>query len=249
MRIFNAENRPYSSGIDLDTTTNGCRGQSQHARLTSQRYMDILFEDTHVLAVNKPSGIPVQPDPTGDTSLLDEAARHTGQPVYLVHRLDRPVSGAVVMAKTAAAAAHLSAQFSARSVGKTYLALVSGAPPSTSGELTHYFAAQRHGRARISNAPVAGGVEAVLSYRLLRQTDRYWLLEVVPVQGRFHQIRAQLAAVGCPIRGDVKYGARRGNADRSIQLHASTLRFEHPASEGLTLVTAPPPPLPFWALV
>jgi 23S rRNA pseudouridine1911/1915/1917 synthase len=211
--------------------------------------MDILFEDAHLLAMNKPAGMPVQPDPTGDASLLDAAALHTGHPVYLVHRLDRPVSGAVVMAKTATAAAHLSAQFRDRGVGKTYLALVSGPPPMVAGELVHYFTAHRQGRARVSEVPVEGGVEAVLSYRLLRQTDRYWLLEVMPVQGRFHQIRAQLAAVGCPIRGDVKYGARRGNADRSIQLHAWRLTLEHPEWNRPLLTEAPPPSLPFWQLV
>lgn len=211
--------------------------------------LDASYEDAHLLVLNKPPGMPVQPDPTGDADLLSEASLYAGCPLFLVHRLDRPVSGAVVMAKTVAAAAHLSAQFSARAVKKTYLALVSGPPPAASGELLHFLETHRGRKARISQTPLEGSAKAALSYRLLRQTDRYWLLEVVPKEGRYHQIRAQLAAAGCPIRGDVKYGARRGNADRSIQLHAWRLAFVHPQSETPLAIEVPPPALPFWQLV
>ncbi|MDX2134440.1 MAG: RluA family pseudouridine synthase [Saprospiraceae bacterium] len=208
---------------------------------------EILYEDSALLALNKPAGMPVQPDPTGDTSLLDLASRHTGTPMHLVHRLDRPVGGAVLLAKTAEAMTHLTAQFQQHAVDKTYLALVSAAPPATEGTLTHYI--RKSGKSNKSillDEPQPGAVEAALHYRLLHQTDRYWLLEVRPQSGRHHQIRAQLAAVGCPVRGDVKYGARRGNPDRSIQLHAWKLAFEHPKTGEWMEVVAPTPDQAFW---
>lgn len=210
---------------------------------------EILYEDSALLALNKPAGMPAQPDPTGDTSLLDLASRHAGTRLHLVHRLDRPVGGAVLLAKTVEAMTHLTAQFQQHAVDKTYLALVSAAPPATEGTLTHYI--RKSGKSNKSillDEPQPGAVEAALHYRLITQTDRYWLLEVRPQSGRHHQIRAQLAAVGCPVRGDVKYGARRGNPDRSIQLHAWKLAFEHPKTGEWMEVVAPTPDQAFWKM-
>ena len=202
----------------------------------------ICFEDSAFLAINKPSGMPAQPDLTGDLSLLCWAEQYTGQALHAVNRLDRPVSGLMLLAKTAQVMAHLQQQFREGSVEKVYAAAVEGKPPEESGVLIHYLTRHRHARrvyASLDERPEA--VRAELRYRLIGRGERYCFLLVQPLTGRHHQIRAQLAAIGCPVKGDVRYGARRANRDRSIHLHAWKLAFTPPGLDQRLCIEAPLP--------
>lgn len=207
----------------------------------------ILYKDNQILVFNKPTGIPAQPDKTEDKSLFALAEIYCKHPVFLVHRLDRTTSGIVVFAKKASAAAHLSEQFKESTVKKTYLAIVAERPASDEGTLVHYIL--KDGKSNISKAydkEIAGSQRAELRYRIIGSSDNYHLLEIDLLTGRHHQIRAQLAAIGCPVKGDVKYGSRRGNTDRSIGLHAWKLSFTHPTSKEILSLTAPPPEDNLW---
>ena len=207
----------------------------------------VRFKNNQVLVIDKPPGLPVQPDPTGDASLLQLAQIYTKGELHLAHRLDRPTSGLVLLARKKSGLADLQAQFAEGKVAKTYLAIVAKALPAESGELRHYL--RRDGRrkkAYVSTEATDGAKAATLAYRLVGRSDRYFCYEVIPKQGRFHQIRAQLAAAGSPIKGDVKYGARRSNKDRSIGLHAASLTFRLPVSNEQQTVQAPPPDEPLW---
>jgi len=206
----------------------------------------ILHLDGQLCAALKPAGMPVQPDPTGDASLLELLSRQLAdQALGLVHRLDRPVSGVVLFARDAATLAALNEHFRERRVEKRYWAIVEGR--AENGVATHHLAhdAKAH-RARVLPAGAATGEPARLRMTVLAHGDRYTLLEAVPEGGAFHQIRAQLAAMGHPIKGDVKYGARRGEKDRSIALHARSVRFQHPATGGTLTIEAPTPEGPLW---
>jgi 23S rRNA pseudouridine1911/1915/1917 synthase len=209
--------------------------------------LNILLHNDLFIALNKPPGIASQPDKTGDITLLDLAEKRCHQPLHPVNRLDRPVSGIALFAKTKAVMTTLTEQFRERSVEKVYLAVVQNPPPEQEGTLVHYL---RHNPLKnITTAlPEAqvGTDRAELNYRLVGKSARYFLLEIHPITGKHHQIRAQLAALGCPIKGDVKYGARRGNTDRSIHLHAWKLTFEHPLSGERLSLTAPPPEDVIW---
>jgi 23S rRNA pseudouridine1911/1915/1917 synthase len=207
----------------------------------------VLYKNNQLIAFNKPPGLAVQPDPTGEKSLLELASIYTKGPVHLLHRIDRPASGVVLFAKTETALVHLNEQFRQQTVQKTYLAIVQKPLPAPAGELVHYLRHDTRARkARLTEAGAEGAKKAVLHYRRRAEGERYDLLEISLFSGRFHQIRAQLASVGCPIRGDVKYGFRRGNKDRSIQLHAWKLRFQHPVSGESELIAAPPPDTSIW---
>mgnify|MGYP006266591817 CR=1 FL=1 len=207
----------------------------------------VLYKNNQLIAFNKPPGLAVQPDPTGEKSLLELASIYTKGPIHLLHRIDRPASGVVLFAKTETAVVHLNEQFRQRAVQKVYLAIVQNPLPAPSGELVHYLRHDTHARkARLAEAGAEGAKKAVLRYRRLAEGDRYDLLEIHLGSGRFHQIRAQLASVGCPVRGDVKYGFRRGNKDRSIQLHAWKLHVQHPVSGETEHLTAPPPETSIW---
>jgi len=210
--------------------------------------IDILYEDDALLALNKPPGVPVQPDKTGDDCLLDLAAARCKQTLYLVHRLDRPVSGIVVFAKNTAAAAALQRQFSARNADKEYLAVVQNPPPKPEDTLTHFVKKnEKTNTSRAFPEPQPGADPAELTYRVSGSSNRYLLLHIQLHTGRHHQVRAQLAAIGCPIKGDVKYGFRRSNPDRSIHLHAWRLAVRHPLHGALLQLEAPPPPAdPVW---
>ncbi|NUN98979.1 MAG: RNA pseudouridine synthase [Saprospiraceae bacterium] len=202
----------------------------------------VLYKNNQLVAFNKPAGIPVQDDTTGDKSLLALGSIYTQSKLQVIHRLDRPASGVVLFSKTQNALVALNEQFRSRQIRKTYLAVVQEMPPAPEGELKHFV-----GKKSTANRSSAEATEdpdlkeAVLSYRLLGSSDRYHLLEINLITGRHHQVRAQLAAIGCPIKGDVKYGARRGNRDRSIHLHAWKLAFTHPVSGEAVELTAPPP--------
>ncbi len=190
----------------------------------------VILKNNQFITFNKPPGIPVQADKTGDKSLLQLAEIYTKSKLYLVHRLDRPATGIVVFAKTKTMVGSLGDQFKERTVRKTYLAVVKDLPKETAGTLRHFLQKnEKANRTAVSDDNETGDLSE-MSYRVIASSDNYHLLEVQLHTGRHHQIRAQLAAIGCPIKGDVKYGSRRGNRDCSIHLHAWKLGFEHPVS-------------------
>ncbi|MBV6438438.1 MAG: RluA family pseudouridine synthase [Haliscomenobacteraceae bacterium CHB4] len=209
--------------------------------------LDILYKDHQIIALNKLPGIAVQPDKTGDVALQAQAEAYCRQPLHLVHRLDRPVSGIVVFAKTKSAMTALTEQFRSRSVEKTYLAVVQNLPLEPEGILVHFLRKNETKNISIVASESDAGVErAELRYRHASSSERYHLLEIQLITGRHHQIRAQLAAIGCPIKGDVKYGFRRSNRDRSIHLHAWRLAFDHPVSGDRIRLEASLPEDPVW---
>jgi len=217
--------------------------------------ISILFEDNHVLVVNKPPGMLAQGDITGDECALDMKKDFIGtrdaKPgnvfLGLPHRLDRPSSGVLVLAKTSKALTRLAASFRDRDIAKIYWAVVEAPAAEKEGELVHWL--KKDGRtntSRLVKEGSPGAKEARLRYRVLGSSDRYWLLEVELLTGRHHQIRAQLSAVGCPIKGDLKYGAKRSNPGGGIHLHARRLETPHPVGGGTLEVTAPVPDDPVW---
>lgn len=208
----------------------------------------IVYEDNHLIVVNKLPGELVQGDRTGDEPLLElvreyikEKYRKPGN-VYcgLIHRLDRPTSGLVAFAKTSKGLARMNAIFEKRTVNKTYYAVVQEAPQVPEQELRHFLRKEAaKNKSFVVAAGQKGAKEARLHYRHLAQSQRYHLLEVELFTGRHHQIRAQLAAIGAPIKGDLKYGFARSNHDASIALHAGKLSFEHPISQEQISLAAP----------
>ena len=209
--------------------------------------MTIVYEDNHIIIVNKTASEIVQGDKTGDTPLsemlkqyIKEAYAKPGN-VFLgvTHRLDRPVSGLVVFAKTSKALSRLNDMFRNGEVKKTYWAIVKQCPPAEEGELVHYLV-------RNEKQKVKDSKKAVLHYKLIGRSENYYLVEVDLKTGRHHQIRCQLAKAGCPIKGDLKYGFPRSNPDGSICLHARTVSFIHPVSKKLIEVTAPLPEGNLW---
>lgn len=218
--------------------------------------MNVLYEDNHLIIVNKQAGEIVQGDKTGDTPLpdiiKDWLKKKYNKPgnVYLgvVHRLDRPVSGVVLFAKTSKALPRLNKMFAEHNkVSKTYWAIVQNKPIIPKGTLTHWLTRQeKNNTARAHDSEVPGSKKAILDYELIASGDRYHLLEIHLHTGRHHQIRCQLAKIGCPIKGDLKYGAPRSNPDGSISLHARNLTLEHPVSHETLSVTAPVPDDKLW---
>lgn len=215
-----------------------------------EKIVQVIYEDNHLIIVNKEAGEIVQGDKTGDRTLGDEVKDwikekyHKPGAVFLgvPHRLDRPVSGAVVLARTSKGLSRLSEMFREGKVVKTYHAIVCAAPPAPEGTLTHWLVRnERQNKSYAYETERNGAKRAVLDYRLIGKSDRYWLLEIRLHTGRHHQIRCQLARMGCVIRGDLKYGARRSNPDGSISLHARRVAFEHPVSHLPIDVTAPYP--------
>ena len=217
--------------------------------------MQVIYEDNHIIVVNKEPGEIVQGDKTGDTPLsetvkqwIKETHAKPGN-VFLggVHRLDRPVGGLVVFAKTSKALTRLNEMFRNGDVHKTYWALSRNLPPQESDTLTHYITTvERNNRSYASDKPKPGAKEARLSYRLLARGERFNLLEINLMTGRKHQIRVQMSAIGCPIRGDLKYGDRRSNPDGSISLIARHISFIHPVSGKEIDLTAPVPDERLW---
>ena len=217
--------------------------------------MEVVYEDNHIIIVNKQRGEIVQGDKTGDRPLSDivkdyikEKYQKPGA-VFLgvVHRLDRPVSGLVVFARTSKALTRLNKMFAEGEVHKTYWALVKNAPQKTEDTLTHWLVRnekQNKSYAYATEKPNAK--KAILKYRLIGKSDNYSLLEVQLMTGRHHQIRCQLAAMGCPIKGDLKYGAPRSNPDGSISLQSHRVEFIHPVSKERITVEAPLPDDPLW---
>lgn len=191
----------------------------------------IIYKNNQFIAFNKPAGIPVQKDKTEDKSLLELAEIYSKSTIYLTHRIDRPASGIVLFAKTKNGLAHLNTQFQNRTIQKTYLAVVKNAPKKAQGQLIHYLKKNaKTNKSQAFDKPTKDGKKAILNYKTIGNSDNYTLLEINLETGRHHQIRAQLAKIGSPIKGDVKYGARRSNKDRSIHLHAWKLSFQHPVT-------------------
>ena len=207
----------------------------------------ILYKNNQLIAFNKPAGIPVQPDKTGGKSLLEFAEIYCKSNLHIIHRIDRPASGVLLLAKSKKCLAQLNAQFQQRTIQKTYLAVVKNAPKSNEATLTHYLRKNgKSNKSHVFDKPTKGAKEANLAYITIAQSDNYTLLRIDLQTGRHHQIRAQLAAIGSPIKGDVKYGARRANKDRSIHLHAWKITFQHPVTLEKTTLTAPPPSETIW---
>lgn len=217
--------------------------------------MEVLYEDNHIIIVNKCPGEIVQGDKTGDRPLsetvkdwIKEKHQKPGN-VFLgvVHRLDRPVGGVVVFAKTSKALTRLNEMFRNGDVHKTYWAITRGVPPKPEDTLTHYITTvERSNKSYASLAPKSGAKEARLVYRHIASGEHYNLLEVNLLTGRKHQIRVQLSSIGCPIKGDLKYGDRRSNPDGSISLMARRVRFVHPVSGQEIDIVAPVPDDVLW---
>lgn len=218
--------------------------------------MNVLYEDNHIIVVNKQSGEIVQGDKTGDTPLSDIVKTYLKEKynkpgnVFLgvVHRLDRPVSGVVLFAKTSKALPRLNKLFAEHEkVKKTYWAIVGNKPPQERGTLTHWLTRnEKTNTAKSYDREVPNSKKAILDYRLIAASQRYFLLEIQLHTGRHHQIRCQLAKMGCPIKGDLKYGAPRSNPDGSICLHARHLELEHPVTHEILSITAPVPQDALW---
>lgn len=217
--------------------------------------LEILYEDNHLIAVNKPAGILSQGDKTGDVTLADmvkkylvETYNKAGEAfIGVIHRLDRPVSGVVLLAKTSKALSRMNEQFKNRETQKIYWAIVQNKPKHTEGELVHWLKKnEQKNMSFASDKEMSGALKAELSYQLIGSSDKYELLEVKPKTGRHHQIRVQLAKMGCIIKGDLKYGAKRSNTDSSISLHARKLIFTHPVTKAEIAITAPVPADIIW---
>ncbi len=217
--------------------------------------VDILFTDNHFIEVNKKNSQLVQGDATGDLSLdkwlkeyLRETCRKPGN-VFLgvIHRLDRPVSGVVIFARTGKGLARMNKVFKDHIIVKKYWAIVQERPPKESDTLTHYLLRDhKKNKSFVYDKPQPGTKEASLSYRLAGASHNYFFLEVELHTGRHHQIRSQLACIGCIIKGDLKYGARRSNPGGGISLHARSLEFVHPIKGEPVKLLASPPPEPLW---
>ena len=217
--------------------------------------MTVVYEDNHIIAVNKTASEIVQADKTGDTPLSETVKQYLKEKyqkpgnVFLgvTHRLDRPVSGLVIFAKTSKALTRLNEMFRAGEAKKTYWAVVKNAPKESEGELVHFLVRnEKQNKSYAYDKEVPNSKKAVLDYRLIGRSENYYLLEVDLKTGRHHQIRCQLAKMGCPIKGDLKYGSPRSNPDGSICLHARRVRFVHPVSKELIELKAPLPEGNLW---
>lgn len=210
----------------------------------------ILYEDNHLLVINKLPGQIVQGDKTGDAPLSellkDFVKKRDNKPgnvfMGVVHRLDRPVSGVVVFAKTSKALSRMNELFKSRETQKTYWAVVKNKPIELTGKLVHFLIKnEKQNKSYASETEKKGSLKCELDYALISSSDTYFLLEVNPLTGRHHQIRVQLASLGCPIKGDLKYGFNRSNPDGSIHLHARQLKFMHPIKQEEVVLVAPVP--------
>jgi len=219
------------------------------------KQLQVLYEDNHIIAVNKrPSDI-VQGDKTGDAPLSDFVKQYVKDKyekpgevfIGTVHRIDRPVSGIVLFARTSKALARLNQMFQTKEIQKTYWAVVKNKPAKESGKLVHYLKKnEAKNMSKAFNTEQPGALRSELDYKLICSSDNYYLLEITPLTGRHHQIRVQLASMGCPIKGDLKYGFNRSNKDASIHLHARKIEFIHPVKKEPVVIVAPPPDEVLW---
>lgn len=228
---------------------------SNKSNRSNKDNLQILFEDNHIIVVNKRAGDIVQGDKTGDKPLsevvksyIKETYNKPGN-VYLgvVHRLDRPTTGIVLFSKTSKALPRLNKLFAEKEAKKTYWALVKQAPQKSSDRLVHWLKKNpKNNKSTAFTKEIQDGKKAILNYRTLKTLDHYTLLEIDLETGRHHQIRSQLASIGSPIKGDLKYGFDRSNPDASIHLHARKLEFEHPVKKDWVAIEAPLPNDPLW---
>lgn len=223
--------------------------------LSNKNNLQVLYEDNHLIVVNKRPGDIVQGDKTGDKPLSEVVKEYIAEKynkpgnVYLgvVHRLDRPTSGIAVFARTSKALPRLNKLFATKEAKKTYWAVVKKQPPKNNDTLTHWLKRnpkQNKSYAHLKEVP--DSKKAILDYRLIKKLDHYFLLEIDLHTGRHHQIRSQLSIIGSTIKGDLKYGADRSNQDGSIHLHARKLSFVHPVKKEPLTIIAPPPSDPIW---
>lgn len=217
--------------------------------------MQVIYEDNHIIIVNKESGEIVQGDKTGDTPLSEEVKAYIKEKyakpglVFLgvVHRLDRPVSGLVIFARTSKALCRLNDMFRKGEIHKTYWAVVQQRPKEYEGMLENWLVRnEKQNKSYAYDHEIPNSKKAILNYKLIGQTDHYYVLEINLLTGRHHQIRCQLAAMECPIKGDLKYGAKRSNPDGSISLLARRVEFIHPVSKKQIVVEAPFPKDNLW---
>ena len=226
--------------------------------ISTKNNLQVLFEDNHIIIINKRAGDIVQGDKTGDKPLSDVVKEYIkdryNKPgnVFLgvVHRLDRPTTGIVVFARTSKALPRLNKLFAEKKAKKTYWAMVNGVPPKQNDTLTHWLKKNpKNNKSTAFKTAIDDGKKAILHYTLLKKLDKYSLLEVALETGRHHQIRCQLSSIGCHIKGDLKYGAKRSNKDASIHLHSRRLSFIHPVKKELIEVEAPLPKDALWQAV
>ena len=212
--------------------------------------MTVIYEDNHIIVINKTASEIVQGDKTGDTPLSETVKQYIKEKyakpgnvfIGVTHRLDRPVSGLVILAKTSKALSRLNEMFKNSEVKKTYWAIVKEIPKEPEGELVHFLVRnEKQNKSYAYEKEVPGSKKAILYYRLIGRSQNYYLLEVDLKTGRHHQIRCQLAKMGCPIKGDLKYGFPRSNEGGGINLHARSITFKHPVSQEMITITAKPP--------
>ena len=217
--------------------------------------MTVVYEDNHIIVVNKTASEIVQADKTGDTPLSETVKQYLKEKyqkpgnVFLgvTHRLDRPVSGLVIFAKTSKALTRLNEMFRTSEVKKTYWAVVKNAPKEPEGELVHFLVRnEKQNKSYAYSHEVHNSKKAILQYKVIAHTDNYNLLEINLMTGRHHQIRCQLANMGCPIKGDLKYGAKRSNPDGSISLLSHHVELAHPVSKELISIDSPVPDDNLW---
>ena len=217
--------------------------------------LEVLYEDNHLIIVNKKSGDIAQGDKTGDTPLSDIVKSYIKEKfnkpgnVFLgvVHRLDRPTTGVIIFARTSKALERLNKMLRDKKINKTYWAVVKNKPAKTEDTLTNYLKKNpKNNKSTAYKHEIEGSKRAVLHYKVLKSLDNYHLLEVDLETGRHHQIRCQLSSIGSPIKGDLKYGFNRSNKDGSIHLHARRIEFIHPVSKEQISVIAPTPNDPVW---
>lgn len=218
-------------------------------------FFQVIYEDNHLLVVNKSGGVLVQGDKTGDKPLVDICKQYIKEKyqkpgdVFLgvVHRIDRPVSGIVILARTSKALERMNLMFKNHTIHKTYWAVVKDAPTAEKGKLVHWLTKDNDRNiSRAYNNEVADGKKSELFYKVMGKLNDHYLLEINPLTGRPHQIRVQLASMGCPIRGDLKYGFPKPNPDGNINLHALYVNFQHPVKKEPLFLRAPLPEQQFW---
>jgi len=223
--------------------------------LSNKDNLQVLYEDNHIIIVNKRAGDIVQGDKTGDKPLSDVVKEYIAEKynkpgnVYLgtVHRLDRPTTGLVIFSKTSKALPRLNKLFLSKDIHKTYWAVVKNPPPKQEDTLTHWLKKNpKNNKSYAHTKEVGGSKKAILHYNLLKKLDNYYLLEINLETGRHHQIRSQLSTIGCAIKGDLKYGFDRSNKDASIHLHALQIEFIHPVKNTPVSCIAPLPKDPIW---
>lgn len=223
---------------------------------TKTNDVEVLYEDNHIIAINKKSSDIVQGDKTGDVplneivkSFIKEKYNKPGE-VFLgtIHRIDRPVSGVVIFAKTSKALERLNKMFKEKNVQKTYWAIVKNKPEKMEDKLIHYLKKnEKNNKSTPYNTEVSGSKKSELTYKVIHEYNNYYLLEIKPLTGRHHQIRVQLSAINCPIKGDLKYGFNRSNPDASISLHARKIDFIHPVSKNsISIIASPNTTDPLW---